>query len=296
MCSRRQSDAGAARPGHVWARSDAITTYAIRGGAEGKRRLDLLARTLDATTEALLDRAGLRAGMRCVDVGCGGGHVTRSLSRRVGPAGSVVGLDLDEVKLTSAREECRQAGTGNIEFRIANVAEWSEPATYDLVYGRFILSHLASRVAVLSAMRDALRPGGTLVLEDIDFAGAFCYPPHPAFARYCALYRAVIQRRGGDADLGPQIYGLCTGAGLERVEVSVVHPVHTGAAPEKALSLSTLVNIGDAVLAEGLATAEELRRTIEELKALTEDYESLVALPRIFQVLARRAGGAPAVV
>lgn len=265
-----------------------MTTYAIRGGAEGKRRLDLLARTMEPTTEALLERAGVRAGMRCVDVGCGGGHVTRSLSRRVGPAGSVVGLDLDEVKLTSAREDCLRDGIGNIEFRSANVTEWAEPGAFDVVYGRFILSHLAGRVAVLAAMRDALRPGGVLVLEDIDFAGAFCHPPHPAFARYCSLYRAVIQRRGGDADLGPQIYGLCAGAGLERVEVGVVHPVHTGSAPEKALSLSTLVNIEEAVLAEGLATAEELRRTIEEMTALTEDPDSLVGLPRIFQVLARR--------
>ncbi len=271
-----------------------MTNYAIRGGVEGKRRLDLLAQTMAPTTEALLDRAGIRPGMRCVDVGCGGGHVTRSLARRVGEAGRVVGLDMDDVKLTSAREECRQAAIGNIDFRLGNVTDWSEPGAYDLVYGRFILSHLASRVATVGAMRDALRPGGILVLEDIDFTGAFCHPPHPAFARYCALYRAVIQRRGGDAALGPQIWGLCADAGLRGVEVAVVHPVHTGSAPEKALSLSTLVNIRDAVLAEGLATSEELERTIGEMTALTEDPTSLVGLPRIFQVLARKADAAAA--
>ncbi len=134
----------------------------------------------------------------------------------------------------------------------------------------------------------ALRNEGVLVLEDIDFAGSFCHPPNRAFTRYCDLYCGVIARRGGDAMLGPRLPGLCVDAGLEGVQVRVVQPVHSGQAPEKALSLSTLVNIGDAVVAEGLATTAELEETVRELGAFTDDPRSLVGLPRIFQVWGRR--------
>lgn len=156
-----------------------MTGYAIRGGEEGKRRLDLLAQIMAPTTDALLGRAGVRPGMRCLDLGCGGGHVSRRLAELVGGAGSVVGLDLDSVKLEAARQECRDAGLRNVEFRPASVTEWAEPSGYDIVYGRFILSHLAARATVVSRMVEALRPGGVLALEDIDFSGAFCHPPRP---------------------------------------------------------------------------------------------------------------------
>ena len=137
-------------------------------------------------------------------------------------------------------------------------------------------------------MYESLRPGGVLLLEDIEFAGAFCYPPSQAHERYCELYRAVIRRRGGDADLGPQLYGLCLDAGLRDVEVRVVQPVHSGHQPEKSLVMSTLVNIADAVLAEELATSAGIEATLAELSPYTEDPRSLVGAPRIFQVWGRR--------
>jgi len=130
-----------------------MSGYAIRGGEEGRRRLDLLARTMAPNTEALLARAGLRAGMRCIDLGCGGGHVSRYLAGRVGAGGFVVGVDVDEVKLEAARTESAQAGLTQLEFRAGNVTSWTEPATYDLVYGRFILSHIPQPAAVRNEHR-----------------------------------------------------------------------------------------------------------------------------------------------
>ena len=68
----------------------------------------------------------------------------------------------------------------------------------------------------------------------------------------------------------------------------VVQPVHWGVAPEKALALSTLENIADAALDEGLASAAELRDLIVALRACTDDAASLIGQPRIFQVWGQR--------
>jgi predicted methyltransferase len=66
-----------------------MRAYAIRGGKEGKERLNLLARVMLPTTSQLLKTVGFRKGMKCVDVGCGGGHVTLLMASMVGPEGKV---------------------------------------------------------------------------------------------------------------------------------------------------------------------------------------------------------------
>ena len=137
-------------------------------------------------------------------------------------------------------------------------------------------------------LREALHTKGTLILEDIDFTGSFCYPPNAAFARYCELYVQVIDRRGGDANVGPQLYEFCLGAGFRDVHVQVVQPMHCGTCEEKSISLSTMVNIADAVLADGLASAAEVAETIAGLTAFTEDPESIIGCPRVFQVRGRK--------
>jgi len=265
-----------------------MATYAIRGGVEGKRRLDLLAHTVAGTTHALLAEVAVDQGSSCIDLGCGGGHVSRHLGKLVGPTGRVLGIDIDAVKVAAAREESERDGLANVDFRTANVADWDEPETYDLVYGRFVLSHLSDRPAVVRRMFAALRPGGRLVLEDIDFGGAFCYPPNLAYGLQCALYCALISRRGGDALLGPQLVGLCRDAGLDEIQMRVVQPVHTGRDPGKAMSLSTLENVADAAIAEGLATRAELDQAIGQLAEFTDDPHSIIACPRVFQVWGRR--------
>jgi hypothetical protein len=46
---------------------------------------------------------------------------------------------------------------------------------------------------------EALSPGGTIVVEDVDFGGHFCDPPCPAFSRYSELYVEAARQRGADA-------------------------------------------------------------------------------------------------
>jgi len=127
--------------------------YVIRGGKWGYERLQVQARTWLPTTSALLDRIHLGPGMRCLGLGGGGGDVTFEFVRRVGPGGSVVGVDMDEVKVGLARETAMAHGQPGVEFQVMNVYEWAEPATCDLVYCRKLLQHLSRPI-------DVLRTGG----------------------------------------------------------------------------------------------------------------------------------------
>jgi len=137
-------------------------------------------------------------------------------------------------------------------------------------------------------MRRALKPGGMLAVEDIDFTGYFCHPSHAAFTRYVELYRGVVLRRGGDPDIGPKLHNLLLEAGLQSVNLHLVQPVHVDQ-EGKEICLSTLVNIAEAVLAERLAEESELAAVIAELERFTADPTSVMGFPRIFQAWGRRA-------
>jgi SAM-dependent methyltransferase len=97
--------------------------YVLRGGDHGAERLRLLAAVKRPTTKPLLDRAGLRPGMRCLDMGCGAGAVTFRMAETVQPTGRVTGIDFDERCLQLARNEAQQLGL-DVEFRTGRAADF----------------------------------------------------------------------------------------------------------------------------------------------------------------------------
>jgi ubiquinone/menaquinone biosynthesis C-methylase UbiE len=269
-------------------RPDAPHCYAIRGGKEGKKRLDLLARVMLPTTMQLFDRVGLIRGMRCLDVGCGGGHVAISMARVVGSEGRVLGTDTDAEILALAREDAEAAKITNVKFQQldACVCLWHEE--FDIAYARFLLSHLNEPENCLAAMVEACLRGGTIVIEDIDFAASFCYPTCAAYDRYKELYQKLVQRRGGDPNIGPKLPVMLRRAGVQNVEFNVIQPAHTHG-EGKLMAPLTMSRISDALTAEGLATKGEVQQILSELNHAAADCETVISLPRIFQVWGKRA-------
>ena len=260
--------------------------YVIRGGVAGRERLRLLEEVMGPATRGLLADVGIASGATCLDVGCGGGDVSFALARATGASGRVVGVDLDETKLAMARAEAAQQGLANIEFQARDVVGWEAGESFDVVSARFLLTHLSEPGALLAALRRRLRPGGVIIVEDIDFRGHFAEPDCRALVRFVELYTASVQRRGGDANIGPRLPGLLRDAGLERVEMKLFHPAALQGGI-KLLACVTLENIADAVLADGLTTAEELRATIAELYAFARDPHTVLGGPRVFQAWGR---------
>lgn len=260
----------------------------IRGGRAGYDRLRILARARWPDTGDLLARSGLRSGMRCLDLGCGGGEVTLEIARLVGPDGWVIGVDMDEVKLELARVAAAERGHTNVEFRVADVNRWHETAAYDLVYCRFLLQHLSRPVDLLQRMWAAVRPSGALVVEDADFDG-LCQPPNDGFAFYARTYPRVLARYGGDPAYGRKLYGCFLEAGIPDPSLSLVQRVDAEG-EAKTLSLSTLEATAEPIVSEKLASAEDVNAAIASLAGFTSDPTTLVGDPRVFQVWAGRPG------
>jgi SAM-dependent methyltransferase len=261
-----------------------IARYAIEGGERGKKRLDVLSAVMDPLTTSLLDRAGIDAAHRCVDIGCGGGHVTRELARRACD-GHAVGIDIDPEVVELARLDAQQEGIENLVFRVGDATALDD-GPYDLAYARFLLSHVDDPAGAVSAMVAALRPGGIVLVEDIDFSGSFCHPDSSAYRRYVELYRTTVARRGGNADIGPALPALLRAAGLNGIGLSVGQPAGLDG-EAKLISPLTLERISRSIVEEDVAPAEEVEEVLAELYAFHEDPTTVMSLPRIVQAWGR---------
>jgi SAM-dependent methyltransferase len=231
---------------------------------------------------------GVRAGISCLDLGCGSGDVAFELARLVGAEGHVTGVDLDEQKIDLARESARKQGIANVTFQVMNVNEWSEQHAYDLVYSRFLLQHLRQPVDLLKRMWAATRVRGALLVEDADFDGLFSEPANDGLTFLKRFYPAVLEHNGGDPAAGRRLYGHFLAAGIPNPNVRLTQSVYS-CGEAKTLLLSTLTAIAERIVADGFATHDQVAAAIEQLTTCTDDPTTLLAEPRVFQVWAHRA-------
>ena len=258
------------------------TPYIIRGGLPGRERLRVLSRVMQPATRALLERLGVGPGVTCLDVGCGGGDVAFDLASLVGPEGRVVATDIDPTILELARHEGEALRLDNITFQFADITKDQPEPEFDVVYARFLLTHLPHPEQALARMHRALRPGGILIVQDIDFRGYFSEPDSPAFWRYVDLHIRTMQRRGGDPNIGLRLPALLEAAGFEEVQMSLVQLAATRG-EVKLITPITMENIADAVESEGLATREELERLTDELYKFAHTPGTIGCIPRVVE-------------
>src|SRR5262249_40045488 len=151
-----------------------------------RERLALLTQIADPIARRRLTDLGVGPGWRCLDVGAGDGSVARWLANRVGPEGHVVATDLNNLFLVGH-------GHSNLEIRGHHLLEDDlEVAHYDLVHCRAVLQHLSGPWRGLRRMVEAVRPGGWLLVEEIDVGAlAAADPGHPRAAAFDRTTRAL---------------------------------------------------------------------------------------------------------
>ena len=262
-------------------------SYVLRGGQAGAARLRLINRVKWPTTERLLGTAGLRAGMRALDLGCGGGAVTLKMAALVGSEGEVMGIDLDPSILRLAQQEA-DGSKLPVTFRHLEAEELNEEASYDFAYARYLMSHLRHPERALESMVRALRPGGLLAVEDVFFPGHVCYPFNAAFERYLELYQAVVRAKGADPAIGPRLMGMALDAGLVDVQVELIVPTFREGEGKRVAQV-TMEHIREAVLGVELATSTEVDTVVTGLKAFADDERTLMSIAPTFQVWGRKA-------
>jgi ubiquinone/menaquinone biosynthesis C-methylase UbiE len=154
------------------------TTYALGHSPAEVERLKNQGDMLRPITERLLRSAGIDAGMRVLDLGCGAGDVSMLAAELVASPGFVVGIDRSQEVLNVARKRAQEAGLRQISFVRASVEEFSADEPFDLVIGRYILVHQAEPVALLRKAARLVRPGGALAFHEVRMGSITKSFPH----------------------------------------------------------------------------------------------------------------------
>ncbi len=238
--------------------------YAFDNAAEGQRdRLRALEAVFDAGTFRHLSEHGVGKGWNCLEVGTGAGSVARWLADRVGPEGSVLATDLD---LTPFGENVHRQLTTQVHDLMR---EPLPEGRFDLVHVRFVLAWLPDPALALRRLVEALRPGGVLVAEDLDFVSAV---PDPAMGPDSAALltrvveahlAVVVERSGFDPVHGRRLRGRLEDAALVDVAVEGRATIWRGGEPGGELWRLTFSQLHEPMVRAGRVSALELDRALE---------------------------------
>ena len=114
-----------------------------------------------AVTERMLDAAGLRPGLRVLDVAAGTGDQSVLAAQRIGPSGSLLATDISASMLAAAAETVREAGLDNVTTQVADASTLDlEAESFDAAICRFGLMFVPDLHQALVRVRRALKTGG----------------------------------------------------------------------------------------------------------------------------------------
>ena len=134
--------------------------YVLGRSERESQRLIKQSAFLRPSTERVFQKAGLSAGMRVLDIGCGVGDVSFLAVEFVGPTGTVVGIDRDPGVLAVARQRASESGFTNVTFEENEIDRFTATDPFDACVSRFVLMYQADPVATLKHVARAVKKGG----------------------------------------------------------------------------------------------------------------------------------------
>lgn len=180
-----------------------------------------------AYVRELLSCIPSQPGWRALDVGCGTGHFTRELGRRLAP-GEAIGIDSDPEVLALAEKLTGEAH-GGVRYAAGNALQIPfGPASFDLVFMHLVLMHFRDPRLVLAESLRVLKPGGWLIAGELDGFLTGWYPDESVMHQLQGFFRYLEQRLGINFHRGREVFALLQELGLEAIDVRLVGDVYAG--------------------------------------------------------------------
>jgi SAM-dependent methyltransferase len=267
----------------------AETDYQLGSDPVELERLNRQGRVLAPATRTILEAAGLRTGMRVLDLGSGMGDMAFVAAELVGPLGEVVGIDRSPEPVAKANSRARQQHLGNVRFLVGDIHDPAPDGPYDAIVGRLVLMYVPDPAAVLRTQAALLRPGGLIVPIEFDLHSARSIPASPLVGQALSWLSETFKGAGIDPALGPRLWAIHQEAGLHPVGMIGVQPHFGPEDPEGPAILAGIVRtVVPLMERSGVATAAEVgpdtleQRMSDELRT----YRSVFAHPMLMSAWA----------
>jgi SAM-dependent methyltransferase len=224
------------------------------------QRFEALAELFNPSTFRHMRSVGLSPGWRVWEVGAGGSSVPEWIAEQT--HGHVLATDIDTSWLD------REGGG----FEVKKHDIGTDPAPddrFDLVHARLVLVHVPERVAALTTMINALRPGGWVLLEEADpgLQPLVCPDEYGAEQELAnklkVAFRSLMADGGVDLSFGRKLPRLLRSAGLVDVQSDAFFPMGGSACNE--LERATVEQIREHLIAADLATEDEMEQHLSNV-------------------------------
>jgi ubiquinone/menaquinone biosynthesis C-methylase UbiE len=237
----------------------------------------------------MLLEAGLRPGMRVLDMACGVGTVSCWLAGQVGPTGKVVAADISASQLGVARAAWEACGDlPEIDFVEASAYDTRMPAeSFDLVHCRLMLCHIECPEAVLREFYRLLKPGGVLVCHELYLDGVLAAPRCKGYERSKEIGHAAAKVLGANYNFGLSLPAAAMDAGFQTPTIRLDYPMYLDG-PKKRLMEWTIEEAVPMFLRSGATTQEEMTTVLAEMRRTTQNEKVLVAQYPLVGIWARK--------
>jgi SAM-dependent methyltransferase len=241
---------------------------------ETGRQLEELYRIGDAMRRRRLVRAALAAapGERVLDVGCGPGFYCAELVEEVGPEGFVVGVDGSSQMLGLAARRC--GSFGNVVLRQADAASLLVAGSgFDAALCVQVLEYVSDVAPVVAGIYRALRPGGRVVVWDVDWATVSWHSLDPArMERVLRTWEEHLAHPSLPRTLAPALRT----AGFEQIEMQA-HSFASAEFDPETYGAALVAVIKSFVAGRGEVTEQEASAWAAEQQELGEQREYFFA-------------------
>ena len=190
------------------------STYALAHSEQELERLSRQAQAFEPFTRQLLQQAGISAGMRVLDVGCGSGDVAFLAADLVGPTGEVIGADRAAAAAQRATARAQARELRNVKFLEGDPTEMQFDRPFDAVIGRLVLMYYPDPVDAVRRLAGHVREGGLIIFQEFDIANCRSLPLAPTFERHTSWIKQTLSATGARTQLGLELYSVFVAAGL----------------------------------------------------------------------------------
>lgn len=263
--------------------------YFLGHRAAEQRRLQHQAERLAGEAAWLFDRVGPLDGASVVELGTGPRGNLDALAERVGPTGTVAGIELNREAVELARRLVAERGLQNVTPMHGDARSSGLPGGYfDLATARLVLVNVPEPEQIVAEAVRLTRPGGTVACHEADALTRICDPPLYAWTRLMDLLRQYAESNGIDLFVGRRLPKLLRDAGLVDIQSRPIVHIDPPGHPRRSILPNFVENLKERLIAHRLIQRDELEHLQSVVRRHLDDPETLVLSDLFVQAWGRK--------
>ena|SRR3990167_8330534 len=264
--------------------------YTVETGRSDEKRLTMLNKLYNPNTTRFLLESGLEPGMVVTEIGCGCGELACWIADQVAPSGTVFAIDKDAEQLEVASSLAKKRGITNIVFEQMCLKDLlNYPRKFDLIYSRWVLMYLTSPIIGVETMVMALKDGGIIICEDVDFSNhsIFSFPKTDILNRWIFYWTKNFEILNlKKIDFFNDVYITMKKLNLQDFKLTTNQPILTSQ-DEKSILRLGMAATKSSILSNKAATEEEYLDFLNAAEEF-EKIDSVIGFVRNMLISARK--------